>query len=188
MLFHTKKIKKNLYQKITSDDILRCHLFPHLPEIIWDLCSQKKTLKKFLVLSVSKILSNEAELTHSIIDEFRSEFEDLIYFLTNDEESLTELEQKFKVFIWTLSKKFFINKEMFNFLVLIVGFFLRESRKTENDLSHHSKINALKKEMGNLLKFNVRFKTLKARLFKLDQIFIEKIAELVLKWKNFFEQ
>ena len=103
MLFHTKKIKKSLFRRSTPDDILRCHLFAKFPQILFELCSRKQSLKKYLILSVSKIIGNERQNDDNLllVDDFNSEFEDCVYFLRNEEDTLTELERNFKVFVFT---------------------------------------------------------------------------------------
>ena len=181
MLFQSKKINKTHFKKVTSEEILKCHLFSHLPEIIFDLCSQKKSLKNFLVLSISHILSNSFDENYYIIDEFRSEFSDWLFFLNKDEDSLTELEEKFRIFVLTLSTKFPLNKDVFHFIVLIIGLLLQ---KETTDPHHH--VNTVKLDIRKILRINVRFKTLRKRLSHLDKIFIEKIVALVMRWKDFF--
>ena len=186
MLFHTKKIKKPLFRKNTPDDILRCHLFAKFPQILFELGTRKKSLKKYLVLSVAKIIGSENGQNDSFLnDDFHSEFEDWVYFLTNEEDSLTDLERNFKVFVSTLSQNFLINRELLNFLVLIVGFFLKEKKKSEELCS---KFASLKKTMTEILKFNVRFKTLRTKLSQLDQFFLDRTVDLLLKWKEHFEK
>lgn len=185
MIFHTKKIKKPLFRRSTPDDILRCHLFAKFPQILFELCSRKKSLQKFLVLSVTKIMSNEGQNEDFLIDDFHSEFADWVYFLKNEEDTLTELERNFKVLVSTLSRNFLINRELLNFLVLIVGFFLKEKKKSEELCS---KFTSLKKTMTEVLKFNVRFKTLRTKLSQLDQFFLDRTVDLLLKWKEHFEK
>ena len=183
MLFHTKKIKKSLFRRSTPDDILRCHLFAKFPQILFELCSRKQSLKKYLILSVSKIIGNERQNDDNLllVDDFNSEFEDCVYFLRNEEDTLTELERNFKVFVSTLSRNFLINRELLNFLVLIVGCFLKEKTKCPKFVS-------LKKTMTEILKFNIRFKTLRTKLSQLDQFFLDRTVELLLKWKEHFEK
>lgn len=185
MLFHSKKIKKSLLRRSTPDDILRCHLFAKFPQILFELCSRRKSLKKYLVQSVAKIIGSERQNENFLIDDFHSEFEDWVYFLTNEEDTLTELERNFKVFVSTLSRNFLINRELLNFLVLIVGFFLKEKKKSEELCS---KFTSLKKTMTGILKFNVRFKTLRTKLSQLDQFFLDRTLDLLLKWKEHFEK
>lgn len=183
MLSPSKKIRKySQTAKITSTEILKSRLFPCLPALLYDLILKNQALKNVLVLSFSEVLTKNSDNEVRIFDEFRSEFNNSLEFLLKTEENLTDAETKFKQLLCTIARSFPLKTEVFQIIILSVGFLLKHD-KTSIDQSKKS----LKKTVYKVLKMNEMFRSLKANLGKQTKIFIGKIVDLLLEWKEFFQ-
>ncbi len=148
----------------------------------------KKSLKKVLIYDFPAILSQNFDENHYIIDDFRSEFGDLVLFLNKEENLLTKLEAKFRLFISTLSRKFPLKKDVFHLILVIIGLILSEETEVfQEKAGFLTRKKTLIKNAKNLMKINERFTALRRRLSHLNGLFIEKMVVLLMKWKELFE-
>lgn len=180
MLQMSKKIKKTSNKPLFStEDILKCHLFPSLPQQIFELCYKKKSLKNFLTPKISQLLLEASNIDLLIMDDFRCEFHHLLKFISDDEEILTPLEKQFKIFLMAVAKGFPLHKEVFQFIALTVGVLLTEKEKKENQ--------NLKKKLDDILNTSVKFAKLRRILSDLEKPFLESLLKTLSEWRAFFQ-
>lgn len=180
------------YTKLNPEDILLSPLCPNLAELVWDLCAYKKSLKRTLIPSVESLLKKRnLEQYYNFNDEFLSEFNYCLVFLSTEENLLSELQVKFKTVIYTLLNKFHLNRDLIHFIILVIGLFLNLFENGEKKCIFGEiggKAGILKKNIKKMLKTNDRFKKLRRRLKGVNNLFIEKLISLLTSWKSYFER
>lgn len=183
MLSSSKKIRKySQSSKITATEILKSHLFPCLPALFYDLILKDKALKSVFIMNFSDVLSKNLGNEVIIFDEFRSQYSNWLEFLLKTEENLTDAETKFKQLLSAIARSFPLKTEVFQLIILCVGFLLNTEKASLEQLKK-----IVKKTIYKVLKMNEMFRNLKANLGKLNKTFIGKIVDLLLEWKEFFQ-